>query len=82
MAVRDRGTGPILLLDERAAAAALGFQPRTLQLWRLRGGGPPFVRVSSRAVRYRVADLEAWAESKVRTSTAGPGSPDTGRRPA
>lgn len=63
------------LLDERDAGAALGMKPRTMQLWRSRGGGPPFVRVSSRCVRYRVADLEAWAAARVRTSTSDPGDP-------
>jgi predicted DNA-binding transcriptional regulator AlpA len=66
-------TRPVLLLDERDAAASLGLQPRTLQLWRRTGEGPSFVRVSSRCVRYRVADLESWAESRVRTSTADTG---------
>lgn len=59
-----------ILLDERAAAATLGLTPRTLQSWRNRGGGPAFVRVSSRCIRYRVEDLEAWAADRVRTSTS------------
>ncbi|MEN8374402.1 MAG: helix-turn-helix domain-containing protein [Gemmatimonadota bacterium] len=62
-----------ILVDERDAAAALGLQPRTLAVWRSRGDGPPHVRISSRCVRYRVADLEAWAAERVRTSTADPG---------
>ncbi|HET7321428.1 MAG TPA: helix-turn-helix domain-containing protein [Longimicrobiaceae bacterium] len=72
-----------LLLNENEAAKMLGFKPRTLQEWRLRGGGPAFVRVSSRCVRYRPEDLEAWAEARVRTSTSDPGpedGPDAGRR--
>ena len=67
---------PTILLDERAAAQALGLTPRTLQAWRARGGGPPYVRVSSRCVRYRVVDLDAWAAVRVRTSTSDSG-PDT-----
>ena len=62
-----------LLLDERAAAVALGLTPRTLQVWRVRGGGPPFVKVSSRCIRYRLIDLERWAAARLRTSTADPG---------
>lgn len=62
-----------LLLDERAAAAALGLTPRTLQSWRARGGGPRFVRVSSRCIRYRLSDLDEWAAERVRTSTSDPG---------
>jgi len=62
-----------LLLTEAEAAKALGFARRRMQEWRLRGGGPRFVRVSARAIRYRIADLEAWAEARLRTSTADPG---------
>jgi predicted DNA-binding transcriptional regulator AlpA len=63
-------THPRILLDERDAAAALGLTPRTLQAWRSAGEGPPHVRISSRCVRYRVADLEDWAEARLRRSTS------------
>ncbi len=29
------------------------------------GGGPPFVRASWKAVRYRQADLDAWAKRRM-----------------
>ena len=61
------------LLRERDAARFLNFNVRTLQMWRVRGGGPPFVRVSSRAVRYRLQDLEGWIEERLRRSTSDPG---------
>ncbi|MGE0827432.1 MAG: helix-turn-helix transcriptional regulator [Candidatus Binatia bacterium] len=61
---------PDALLLENQAAAFLGFSPRALQSWRQRGGGPAFVRVSARAIRYRKKDLIAWAESKLQTNTA------------
>ena len=61
---------PLLLVDERRAAAMFGITPRTLQEWRRIGGGPAFVRISSRCVRYRVVDLEAWAAARVVTSTS------------
>jgi len=64
---------PRLLVSQRDAAAMLGVSPRTLELWRQCGDGPPYVRISSRCVRYRIADLEAWAAERVRTSTADPG---------
>ncbi len=61
---------PMILVSERDAAAALGLQPRTLQEWRRRGEGPRHVRISSRCVRYRVRDLEEWAEERLRQSTS------------
>lgn len=67
---------PKYLLTEVEAAKLLGFTPRFLQERRSRGGGPPFVKVSARAVRYRPEDLEAWAADRLRTSTSDPGQPE------
>lgn len=61
------------LIAEREAALFLGYTIRALQNWRVRGGGPKFVRVSSRSIRYRRRDLIAWSESKLRTSTSDDG---------
>lgn len=36
------------LLKEGDAAEFLGYSPRSLQKWRVVGGGPQYVRVSSR----------------------------------
>ena len=58
------------LLRPREAAAYLGFTLRALEAWRQRGGGPRFVRVSSRAVRYRRKDLQAWAKERLHRSTS------------
>jgi len=58
------------LLDESAAAEFLGYTQRALQNWRVRGGGPRFVKVSSRSIRYRRRDLIAWAERRLCTSTS------------
>jgi hypothetical protein len=58
------------LIGERDAAAFLGFSDRALQNWRVRGGGPRFVKVAGRSVRYRRRDLIDWAERRLRSSTA------------
>lgn len=58
------------LITEREAAAFLGYSNRSLQNWRLRGGGPLFVRVSKRSIRYRLRDLIAWSEDRLRASTS------------
>ena len=58
------------LLTENQAADFLQFTPRALQAWRLRGGGPKFVRISSRAIRYRRRDLIEWIEAHIKYSTA------------
>jgi hypothetical protein len=61
---------PVYLLDERGAARYLGLEPRTLQAWRHAGGGPAYVRISSRCVRYRVVDLEAFVASRMAEHTS------------
>jgi len=47
-------------LRTRDAAAVLDLSPRTLEAYRIYGGGPPFCRPHGRLVRYRLEDLEAW----------------------
>ncbi len=62
------------LITEDQAARFLRFTPRALQGWRYGGGGPRFVRVNLRCVRYRRIDLRAWAEARLRNSTSDPGA--------
>jgi hypothetical protein len=38
--------------NEVQAALFLGLSPRTLQAWRVRGGGPPYLKIG-RVVRYQ-----------------------------
>lgn len=58
------------LINERVAADFLGYTVRALQNWRVRGGGPNFIKVSSRSIRYRRRDLIAWAESLLVANTS------------
>ena len=53
---------PETLLREEIVADLLNVSIRTLQSWRLRRAGPPFVQVE-RAVRYRRRDLIDWIEA-------------------
>ncbi|WP_295885527.1 helix-turn-helix domain-containing protein [uncultured Thiohalocapsa sp.] len=57
------------LMNEREAAAYLNLSHRTLQAWRVRGGGPQFIKLGSN-VRYRPADLGAWLAENTRANTA------------
>lgn len=57
-----------------AAADFLGVHPRTLEKFRLTGDGPRYVEVSKRCIRYRICDLIAWQEARLRRSTGDPGS--------
>lgn len=58
------------LIPEREAADFIAYTPRALQNWRSRGGGPKYVAISSRSIRYRRRDLIAWAEARLRDNTS------------
>lgn len=61
---------PSTLVNEREPASILCYSVRALQNWRHRGGGPDFVKVSSRSVRYRRADLEKWIAARTVSNTS------------
>lgn len=61
---------PSTLVDEREAASILCYSVRALQNWRHRGGGPDFIKVSSRSVRYRRTDLEKWITDRTVSNTS------------
>jgi hypothetical protein len=54
------------MLDQRQVADVLKVSSRCIENWRHRGFGPAFIRVSSRAVRYRAEDLNQWIEGMTR----------------
>ena len=54
------------------AAQYLGLSPRTLEKFRVVGGGPPFHKLGRR-VLYTIEDLQAWAGVRRRWSTSDPG---------
>ena len=61
------------------AAKHLGLSTRTLERYRVSGGGPVFHRFRG-AVRYLVADLDEWAKTRRRNSTSDDGT-DEGSDP-
>ena len=61
------------LLVTSETAFLLGLSPRTLEALRVRGGGPPFVKVTRKAVRYRRCDIDAFIEARRRKTTSDPG---------
>ena len=66
---------PDAMLYGPEAAHLSGQSNRTLEAYRSRGGGPPFVRIG-RAIRYRRGDLLDWLAARRRTSTSDPGPAD------
>jgi predicted DNA-binding transcriptional regulator AlpA len=59
-----------VLLTPKEAGKILGYSESFLAQRRAAGTGPAYVKVSSRAVRYRREDLDAWVEEQLRTGPA------------
>ncbi|WP_447975510.1 helix-turn-helix transcriptional regulator [Nitrospira sp. Kam-Ns4a] len=58
-------------MTEEQVANMLQVSRRTLQAWRIRGGGPPFAKIGARMVRYRESDVAEWLATCTRTEAAG-----------
>ena len=71
---RPRGTtvytkdGPQVILTTREAAALLRLAPRTLERYRVKGGGPRYLKIGG-AVRYTRLDLLEWVLTMRRDET-------------
>jgi predicted DNA-binding transcriptional regulator AlpA len=61
---------PEPLLTTAQAAALLGFHKSYLAKARLTGGGPLYLKIGGRSVRYRQRDLETWLTDRERISTS------------
>ena len=61
-----------IYMGTRELAAFLGLSPRTLDRYRVSGGGPKFHKFGNR-VRYARADVEAWAAERRYSSTSDEG---------
>ncbi len=58
------------LLTPAEAAKRLGVDMRVLERWRGTGDGPAYVKFTSRTLRYRAEDLDAFVSGRVRRNTA------------
>lgn len=57
-------------LNTEQASLYTGLAAATLEGLRCKGGGPRFVRYGRKAVRYRIADLDAWMGERSVFSTS------------
>ena len=69
LAEGDPREGDDDLLETREVADWIGVSYEWLCIGRHRGFGPPFIKVSSRRVRYRRGDVRDWLRSRTFTST-------------
>lgn len=59
---------PLRSTQETAGDLHLKFQ--TLRRWRIRGEGPPYVRIAANRVAYDPDKVREWAEGRTFQSTA------------
>ncbi len=52
------------VLPDKLAAEYVGLSARTLQRYRVEGGGPVFTRLGARRVAYQQSDLDAWLNAR------------------
>ena len=57
------------LLTTTEAALYISMSKAFLERDRWAGARIPFIKIGSRAVRYRISDLDAYIDKQVRTST-------------
>lgn len=62
------------LLTTNQAAVYLSLSKAFLERDRWAGAKVPFIKIGSRAVRYRINDLEAYVQSRMRLSTSDEGA--------
>lgn len=58
-----------VLLEPKEAAAVLTISLSWLAKARMRGDGPPFIKVGRRSIRYSEAGLQQWLKSRQCLST-------------
>lgn len=61
---------PNVYLTTAEAAALRRVSKSTMEHERVRGDGPPFVRIGRRKVGYRLDTLQAWLAARESTSTS------------
>jgi len=59
----------LTLLTSRELAAMLKLKPRTIDMMRVSGKGPPYLKIG-RLVRYRLSAVEEWYSQQGRRSTS------------
>lgn len=67
--IENNHSDPVFI-DEFSAASRLSLSVSTLRQYRLKGGGPKYCKLTARAVRYPVDELDRWARSRMIANTS------------
>lgn len=60
-----------VLWKPQQLAEHLGMTVQALAVMRYRGTGPKYVRIGTRTIRYRRADVDAWIDRNAEDQTSG-----------
>lgn len=58
------GRVPMALLRQEQVAELLQLSASTLEDWRWKREGPPFIRISRGCIRYEESDIMKWLETR------------------
>ena len=68
---------PDELLKPKQLAAEFKLSHRSMERWRVKGTGPPYVQLQPQGpVRYRRREAKAWLEARLMISTSTPAAPE------
>jgi DNA-binding transcriptional MerR regulator len=56
-------------LGQKDLARRWGISHRTLETWRSRGGGPPYLKLNGRCL-YRLEDVEEFERASLKANTS------------
>ena len=57
------------LLTEKDIAKIFKVKEQTVQMWRVRGTGPPYIVAGDRSIRFDPLEVESYIKSRQRKST-------------
>jgi hypothetical protein len=62
-------TPSLTMLTSAQTATLIGVRPSTLEIWRIQGKGPAYLKIG-RLVRYIEIDVVNWLREQARSSTS------------
>lgn len=65
-------TSKRVILSTKEAAVILGIKPNTLEIWRIQGKSPAYLKIGKN-VRYELSEIERFLDACKRTSTSDDG---------
>lgn len=62
---QELAVGSVNHLSQKELAARWRISPRTLERWRAARTGPPWLRIGTKRIAYRLADVLAFEQARI-----------------